>query len=395
MTRRLVSNLRPPSRRILRLSLLGVTGLAFAAGPAFAASSTPASSKTSSSSKAPAADSATKAASSPTPTPAKASGDDKDIGDSISSKVKEIFNFSRGAVVKIQSCDEHGEIEGTGFYADPSGTIYTVMDVVGDGTNITVCQGMQKLPAHLLVADPRTGIALIKVDSTSPFIPIGDSSKLEVTTPLITMGYPMDKPISPAFGLVAGFDKQFLNHFFRTTLVRANLPVQPGLGGAPVLNLKGEVVGIVVSFVDGNAGCYVFPINAAEKIRQDYARFNELRPGWVGMSVEPAKDAPASSPTNARIVDLQPDSPAARAGIRDGDLLMRVGDVAVRSPEDIFDASFYLTAGDDTTISVLRNGVEQKFNVRATDNPYTRTGPQEMMPDRSTLTFEISSSPSQ
>jgi len=393
MTRRSVSNLRPASRRILRLSLLGVTGLAFAAGPALAANSAPASGKAPSSSKAPAADKS--AAPSSSPTPAQASSDDKDIGDSISSKVKEIFNYSRGAVVKIQSCDEHGEIEGTGFYADPSGTIYTVMDVVGDGTNITVCQGMQKLPAHLLLADPRTGIALIKVDSTSPFIPIGDSSKLEVTSPLIAMGYPMDKPISPAFGLVAGFDKQFLNHFFRTTLVRANLPVQPGLGGAPVLNLKGEVVGIVVSFVDGNAGCYVFPINAAEKIRQDYTRFNELRPGWVGMSVEPAKDAPASSSTNARIVDLQPDSPAARAGIQNGDLLLRVGDVAVHSPEDIFDASFYLTAGDDTTISVLRNGVEQKFNVRATDNPYTRTGPQEMMPDRSTLTFEISSTPGQ
>src|SRR5260221_8215732 len=61
-------------------------------------------------------------------------------GESIAARMKEIFDFNRNGVVKIQSTDPHGHIEGTGFYADSSGTIYTGLDVIGDGTNITVIQ---------------------------------------------------------------------------------------------------------------------------------------------------------------------------------------------------------------------------------------------------------------
>src|SRR4051812_19779431 len=83
-------------------------------------------------------------------TTAAAFAEEGDLGASIAERMKEIFNFNRAAVVKIQSSDQHGRIEGTGFYADPSGTIYTVTDVIGDGKDITVCQGMRKMPAHLL-----------------------------------------------------------------------------------------------------------------------------------------------------------------------------------------------------------------------------------------------------
>src|SRR4051812_36761849 len=71
---------------------------------------------------------------------------EEDLGDSIAERMKEIFSFNRAAVVKIQSTDQHGRIEGTGFYADPSGTIYTTMNALGDGDEITVCQGMRKMP---------------------------------------------------------------------------------------------------------------------------------------------------------------------------------------------------------------------------------------------------------
>ncbi len=316
-----------------------------------------------------------------------AAEDPADLGAGFEERVKEIFAFNRTAVVKIQSADRHGRIEGTGFYADPAGTIYTVIDVVGDGKEITVCQGTRQLPAKLLVADPRTGIALIKVEATTPFIPIGDSAKVEVATPLIALGFPTDKALAPSFGLVAGFDKEYLNRFFRTTHIRANLPVQPGLGGAPALNLKGEVVGIVVAGVNGNSGCYILPINAAEKMRADFAVYGELRPGWVGISVEPAPET--NLPSTARVANLQPYAPATQAGLREGDILLRVGDVKIESPIDIFDASFYLTADSDTTIAVLRDGERREFTVRATHNPSSSPAP-----DLTALTLETSVAPS-
>lgn len=301
---------------------------------------------------------------------------EEDLGASIAERMKEIFTFNRAAVVKIQSNDRHGRIEGTGFYADPSGTIYTTMNALGDGDEITVCQGVRKMPAHLLIADPRTGVALIKVDAITPFIPIGDSSKLEISSPLVAIGYPTDRPACPSFGLVAGFDKEYLGLRFHTTHVRVNLPVQPGLGGAPALNLKGEVVGIVVAAVDGNAGCYVLPINAAEKMRADYANFGKLKPGYVGITVESSNDP--SQPSTARVAELQPGESAEQAGLRKGDLLLRVGDVAIRSPEDIFDASFYLTGGTNTTVSVLRDGKEQQFTIRPAETASGAPVPSEV-----------------
>jgi serine protease Do len=316
---------------------------------------------------------------------------ESDSGESIiSARVKEIFDFNRNGVVKIQSTDSHGHIEGTGFYADSSGTIYTGLDVIGDGSNITVIQGMRKLPARLEIADPRTGIAIIKVDTTTPFLPLGDSSKTDAYTPLVTIGYPYDKPAVWSSGLVAGLEKEYLSRYFHTTHIRAKLPVQPGFGGAPVLNLRGEVIGIVVAGVDENNGCFILPINAAEKVRTDFDRFHQLRPGWVGISVEPASDN--SLPSTARITELQPDAPATRAGVQKGDLLLRVGDIAIHAPEDIFDASFFLTAGDETTVTVLRDGTEQKFTVRAAENPSSPTVTDESdQPEHSILTLETSS----
>jgi serine protease Do len=307
--------------------------------------------------------------------------------DSLDARAREIFELNCNAVVKVQASDSHGRMEGTGFYADSSGTIYTGLMAIGDGKNITVIQGSRKLPARLEVADPRTGIAILKVDTTTPFLSLGDSSKVEAYTPLVAIGFPFDKPAALSAGLVASLDKQFLpGRWFRTTHIRAALPVQPGFGGAPVLDFKGQVVGIVVADFEGGKGCYILPINAAEKTRADFARFGQLKPGWVGISVEETEDA--SLPSKARVAELHPNSPAGAAGVHEGDILLSVGETAVRTPEDIFDASFYLTAGDETSVTVLRDGKEEKFTFRVVDSPSTTRAP-----DASALSFDLSQTP--
>lgn len=304
------------------------------------------------------------------------------LADSISDRVQNLFRLHKEAVVRIEGSDRHGRLEGTGFYADPSGTIYTLTAAIGDGENITVYQGVRKLPARLLIKDPRTGIAILKVDANTPFLPIGDSSEVEMATPIVSIGYPMGLPETPSFGVVAGFDREYLNLYFRTTHIRANLPVQRGLGGAPVLNLDGEVIGIVVASVDGNAGCFMLPINAAEKTRMEFERFGELRPGWAGVSVERAGDP--SLPSSARVVNLHPDTPATQCGVHNGDIVLQVGDVSVRSPEDLIDASFFLTAGDESTIKVLRNGEELTLTFHAAEHPNLTTP---LNPDESSDPF--------
>ncbi len=291
----------------------------------------------------------------------------EDLAKSISQKVQQVFELNRDAVVRIEAWDQHGRLEGSGFYADPSGTIYTLTGVLGDGEHITVYQGSRKFRATVLVADPRTGLAVLKVDANTPFVSIGDSSKLEIATPVVSIGYPMGLPETPGFGLVAGFDKEYLDRRFRTTHVRVNLPVQRGLGGAPVLNMDGQAVGIVVAGVDGNAGCFMLPINAAEKVRMDFIRFGEIRPGWIGVELDAAPQGDA--PSTARVTGLQPGTPAAESGIRAGDIITRIGEIDLTSPEDVFDASFFLTAGDETSIAVLRDGKPLLFSVRPKPHP--------------------------
>ena len=84
-------------------------------------------------------------------------------------------------------------------------------------------------------------------------MPIGKSNQLEVATPVITIGYPLDLPETPSFGMVAGFDRKFLGRYFSTTHLRVNVPTQRGEAGAPILNFKGEVVGILVSSLENSS----------------------------------------------------------------------------------------------------------------------------------------------
>src|SRR6266478_8715302 len=202
--------------------------------------------------------------------------------DSISREVKALFDRCARSVVKIHGRDEHSDLSGTGFFIDPTGTIYTAYSVGGEATNFSVEFGGKKLPARQLVTDVRSGVAILKVDAASPALPIGKSQNMEVTTPVVAIGYPLDLPETPSLGLVGGFDRKYLGYYFHTTHLRVNVATQRGEAGAPLLDMKGEVVGIVAFTLENNSSCYALPIEAAEKIRSDFLRFGEVRHGWIG-----------------------------------------------------------------------------------------------------------------
>jgi serine protease Do len=291
----------------------------------------------------------------------------------ISHQVRNIFERAAKAVVKIYGIDEHSPICGTGFFVDPTGTLYTAYTVGGEAGNFTVEFDGRKYPAHQLVADIRSGTAILKVDETTPALPIGKSEELELATPVISIGYPLDLPKTPNFGMIAGFDRKCLGRYFSTIHLRVNAPTQRGEAGAPLLNMRGEVVGIVVSGLENNSACYAVPIEAAEKIRTDFVRFGEARHGWIGINnVVPASEQVDGS--RAVVTQVAEDAPAARSGIKEGDVLLEVGKKKITDPEDVFDASFYITAGDVVPITVIRGNEKMTFHVQATMHPASKTG---------------------
>src|SRR4051812_29749095 len=292
---------------------------------------------------------------------------------SISREVKEIYEKTGKAVVKIRGTDQHGDLSGTGFFIDPAGTIYTAFSVGGDTENLTVDFDGKTYPARLMMADLRSGIAILKADIATPALPIGKSEAMELATPVMTIGYPLDLPSTPSFGMVAGFDRKFLGRYFCTTHVRVNLPTQRGEAGAPLLNFKGEVIGILVASIENGSACYALPINAAEKIRDDFIRFGEPRHGWIGINVAPAEKAAEGS--TAEMTEIMKDTPAFGSGVQTGDILLQVGKTKVHQPEDVIDASFFITAGDTIPVTVLRGNEKLTFDIQADFHPQSHHAP--------------------
>jgi serine protease Do len=287
---------------------------------------------------------------------------------SISAEVQKVFEGAKNAVVRVQAEDEHGKLAGTGFFIDPYGTIMTSFAVGGESSDIIVEFGLCRFPATRLVADPRSGIAILRVDATTPWLPLGDSDKLKMASPIVAIGYPMDLSVTPTFGMIGGFDLKYMNQYFSTMLIRANISVQRGEAGAPILDLNGEVVGILIFPIDNRTACYALPMKAAEKVRSDYVRFGDVRPGWVGVNVVESDDTGRGS-SSAVIQSFATGSPGADSGLQAGDVLLRIGSMPIHSPPDVVNASFFLTADEDVPIVVLRDGKTITVTVTATDHP--------------------------
>ena len=290
-------------------------------------------------------------------------------------------------MVKIRGTDQHGDLSGTGFFIDPAGTLYTAFSVGGDTENLTVEFDGKTYPARVMMADLRSGIAILKADIATPALPIGKSETLEVATPVMAIGYPLDLPSTPSFGMVAGFDRKFLDRYFCTTHVRVNLPTQRGEAGAPLLNFKGEVIGILVAQIENGSACYALPIDAAEKIRNDFIRFGEARHGWIGINVAQAEQPVEGS--TAKMTEIMKDTPAFGSGAQTGDVLLQVGKTKVRQPEDVIDASFFITAGDTVPITVMRGNEKKTFEIQADFHPASHHAPLLASPGLNGIPLQI------
>ena len=298
------------------------------------------------------------------------------VAEAISREVQTLFQKCRSSVVRIEATDVHGRLSGSGFFIDPNGTVYTSYSVGGASWDVVVCHGERKYPARRLVADPRSGVAILKVEAETPFLMLGKSRGLPLAAPVLAIGYPMALPLTPDFGMIGGFDVRFQESYFATRHIRASVPVQRGESGAPLLNMQGEVIGILVASI-GSSASFALPIEAAEKVRRDYMRFGDVRPGWIGIEIEPAA-APVEGST-AQVHDLLAEAPGEKAGLAKGDVLLQIGELPIASPEDVRDASFFITAGDALPVKVARAGTTHEFTVHAAEHPSNRAPERRML----------------
>ena len=295
--------------------------------------------------------------------------------ETIDQEVSSVYEKSKDAIVKIHAQRQFqiGGLSlvpsyrvGTGFFIDRDGHILTAATVVEDADTCWIDWHGQKVNARIIGRDPQTNLALLKIEpeagAATSFLPQGNSDELRVGSMVIAIGFPYDLPSAPVVGFIGGLDIQRGGRLFATSHIRAECRLRPGQGGGPLLNVRGEVVGIAVeAHMDDQ--CYALPINAARKISTDILEFGQPQHSWVGLRVSERQLAINPTQSNQWQVFIQQiasNTPACAAGFRDGDILVSITSNDVHRSADVLNRMFYHRVGDRVEFTVLRNGQEQK-----------------------------------
>ncbi len=228
-------------------------------------------------------------------------------------------------------------ISGSGFVVDHSGVIVTNWHVVQDAYEIYVTFGDgSRTPAKVLSAARPVDIALLKVDVGHPLptAPFGDSDRLQVGDPVFAVGNPLGLGTSVSAGIVSALNRDVLNTPY-DDFIQTDAAINHGNSGGPLLDSRGEVVGLdtaLVSPISGSVGLgFAIPSNVVRFVVRRLLRYGWVRPGWIGAKLQEvgpdmaeAIGMPAAG--GSIIAHLRADGPAAKAGLQVGDVILRFGD---------------------------------------------------------------------
>ncbi|PLY03236.1 MAG: peptidase [Desulfuromonas sp.] len=233
---------------------------------------------------------------------------------------------------------------GSGFVISAEGFILTNEHVVKEAEKIKVrLADGRSLPAEIIGVDPRTDVAVIKVKTGKP-LPVavlGDSANLRVGQWALAIGNPFGLEGTLTVGIISATERANLGIEDYEDFIQTDASINPGNSGGPLLNIHGEVIGINTAIVASGQGIgFAIPINLARLISEQLIEDGEVTRGWLGVSIQPLTDELAASfglerATGALVNRVLPDSPAAAAGIRRGDVLLRVNGKEVRGVREL------------------------------------------------------------
>ncbi len=266
---------------------------------------------------------------------------------------------------------------GTGMLMDAKGYILTNNHVVGGATKITVLLANgNKYNAKLIGADPKTDLAVIKISSPSPLphVTFGDSDKMEVGDWVIAIGHPRGLDQTVTQGIVSAKHRRGITDpSSYQDFLQTDAAINPGNSGGPLLNLDGEVIGVNAAIVSQSGGFegigFAIPSNIALYVANSLIANGKVARGWLGVSTqditpELAKSFGLKSPRGALVSDVVKKSPAEKAGLRRGDVI--VGYRGKRIPDGGTLRNEVATSPikGTVTVTVIRNGKTVVIPVR-------------------------------
>jgi serine protease Do len=263
---------------------------------------------------------------------------------------------------------------GSGFIIDPSGIIVTNNHVVGHATKIVVSLlNGTELPARVIGTDDLTDVAVIQVDPphSLPAVSFGDSTKVEVGDWILTAGNPFGLGGSVTAGIVSARGRDIGAGPFDDFL-QLDAPINPGNSGGPVFNMAGQVVGVdtaIVSPTGGSVGIgFAIPAALASRIVAQLRDHGHIDRGWLGVSVQDVNGS------GVAIAAVDRTGPAARSGIKAGDIVLAINGERTDSARALIRAVAAVPPGNEVRVTLQRNGHSMDLPVTVGRRPPTDSG---------------------
>lgn len=265
--------------------------------------------------------------------------------------------------------DDRGQIArglGSGFIVSPDGVILTNAHVVAGAQEVTVkLTDRREFKAKVLGADKQTDIAVLKIDARNlPTVRLGDPSRVQVGEPVLAIGSPYGFENTVTAGIVSAKSRSLPDDTY-VPFLQTDVAVNPGNSGGPLFNRNGEVIGInsqIYSRTGGYQGLsFAIPIDVATKVQQQLVAHGKVTRGRLGIGVQEVNQALAQSfglpkPTGALVNTVEPDSPAAKAGLKPGDVIVQIGNDVVDHSGELPERVADIKPGTDTPLKVIRKG---------------------------------------
>ncbi|MCE8001519.1 DegQ family serine endoprotease [Billgrantia ethanolica] len=268
---------------------------------------------------------------------------------------------------------------GSGFIISEDGYILTNAHVVDGADEILVrLNDRRELEAELIGADSQTDVALLKVDASDlPTLRMGDSDRLRVGEWVAAIGSPFGFDHSVTAGIISAINRTLPRDAY-VPFIQTDVAINPGNSGGPLFNLDGEVVGINAQIFTRSGGfmgvSFAIPINVAMDVANQLRDDGRVRRGWLGVMIQPvsrdlAESFGMDSASGALIADLDPEGPAARAGLQAGDIVLEVDGEEVERSRNLPRLIGRVTPGNDAELTIMRDGERQEIAVTIGDWP--------------------------
>lgn len=287
--------------------------------------------------------------------------------------------------------------EASGFIIDPSGLIVTNRHAVTDATDvIVILNDGTRLRATVLATAEQADIALLKVDAdlALPAVTFGDSDQLRPGDRVFAIGNPLGQGSSVTSGIVSALDRN-TQESEASSFFQIDAAINHGNSGGPVVDTDGRVVGVSTALDSPSTGSvgigYAIPSNFARFIADGLRREGRVSTGWIGAHVQSvtadiATAVGREAPGGSIVQSVDAGSPAARAGLDAGDVVLRLGGVAVEEPRVLSRMIAEARAGSTVELTVWRNGSMQEVPVVAAAAPPAAAGAKVTMPEPAPLT---------